>query len=62
MARDVYEDSDAADAEPQRDALGNALVVLTTILLLGALVVIQLSLKDHFNAGMFGGPPQSSGS
>ncbi len=53
MARDIYEDADAVDAEPKGEGLSGALIILTTILLLGACVVMQLALKKHFNAGMF---------
>lgn len=53
MARDIYEDADAVDAEPSGEGLSNALVIVTTILLLGACIVMQQALKKHFNAGMF---------
>ena len=60
MARDIYEDTDAADAEPKGEGLANALVIVTTLLLLGAVIVMQQALKKHFNKGWFGGPTQSS--
>lgn len=53
MARDIYDDIDAVDAEPKGEGLSNALVIVTSILLLGACIVMQLALKKHFNAGMF---------
>ena len=53
MARDIYEDTDAVDAEPKGEGLSNGLVIVTTILLLAACVVMQQALKKHFNAGMF---------
>lgn len=53
MARDVYEDSDAVDAEPKKEGLVNGLVIVTTLILLGACIVMQQALKKHFNAGMF---------
>lgn len=53
MARDIYEDTDAADAEPKGEGLANALVIVTTILLLGAVIVMQQALKKHFNQGWF---------
>ena len=38
MARDTYEDIDAVDAEPKGEGLSNALVIVTTLLLLGAVI------------------------
>ena len=61
MARDIYEDADAVDAEPKGEGLSNALVIVTTILLLGACIVMQQALKKHFNAGMFA-PANQTGS
>ena len=60
MARDIYEDADAVDAEPKGEGLSNALVIVTTILLLGACIVMQQALKKHFNAGMFAGKSDST--
>jgi hypothetical protein len=51
MARDIYEDVD--EAEAPRDGLANGLVILTTLLLVGAFLVMQQALKKHFNEGMF---------
>jgi hypothetical protein len=53
MARDTFEDQDAVDAEPKKEGLANGVVIVTTILLIGAFVVMQQGLKKHFNAGMF---------
>ncbi|MHC5010638.1 MAG: hypothetical protein ACYTG6_06750 [Planctomycetota bacterium] len=53
MARDIYEDHDAADAEQPQDGLGNALIILTTVLLLAAFLVMHSGLKKHFNEGLF---------
>lgn len=53
MARDIYADADAVDAEPKGDGLANALVIVSTLVLLGACIVMQLAIKKHFNAGMF---------
>ena len=53
MARDIYEDADAVDAEPQGEGLANGLVIVTTLLLLGAVIVMQQALKTHFNVGWF---------
>jgi hypothetical protein len=48
MARETYEDVD----EPGPDHLASGVVIMTTVLLLGAFFVMQKALKDHFNAGM----------
>jgi len=53
MARDIYEDHDELSAEPAKDALGNGLVIMTTIVLLVACWAMQTAMNDHFNAGMF---------
>lgn len=56
MARDQIIDNDAQDAEvPRTDGLGNALVFVTTLLLVGAFLVLQVALKEHFSIGLFGG-------
>lgn len=48
-----------ADATP-RDGLGNALIIVTTLLLLGAFITMQLAMKHHFGTGMFGDQSASS--
>ena len=54
MARgDIYEDADAVDAEPKTEGFASALVIVTTLLLLGAVIVMQNALKKHFNEGLF---------
>jgi hypothetical protein len=54
MARgDVYEDTDAVDAEAKTDGLASGLVIVTTLLLLGALIVMQNALKKHFGENWF---------
>ena len=53
MARDIYQDHDAADAEQPREGLASALVILTTLLMIGALVVMEMGRKKHFNEGLF---------
>jgi len=53
MARDVYEDADAVDAELKGEGLSSALVIVTTVLLLGALIVMQNALKKHFGENWF---------
>jgi hypothetical protein len=62
MARDSFEDVDKADAESGPDHLANAVVILTTVVLLAACFVMQKGLAKHFNAGMFAdktaAPPQ----
>ncbi len=51
--RDIEIHDPEADAAP-RDGLGNALIIVTTLLLLGAFITIQLAMKQHFGTGMFG--------
>ena len=54
MARgDIYEDADAVDAEPKGEGLASGLVIVTTLLLLGALIVMQNALKKHFGENWF---------
>ena len=63
MARDIYEDHDAATAESQSDPVTTILVVLSTLVLLLAIYMVQRALADHFNQGMFkteGGPPATA--
>ena len=55
MAKTDYRDVDAEDTEAAPEGLGTGLIVVTTLLLLGAFIVMQLALKDHFGTGMFGG-------
>ena len=56
MARDIVVDTDAQDAEaPRSEGLGNALVFVTTLLLLVAFLVMHVALNEHFAAGLFGG-------
>lgn len=54
MARDTYETSDAAENVVPKDGLGNGLVILTTLALLIAIVLVNMSMKKHFDTGMFG--------
>jgi hypothetical protein len=56
MAKDTFEDRDEdvlAERAAAGDALGNALVYVTTLILVVAFVVMQMALKDHYNGGMF---------
>lgn len=55
MAKTDYRDVDAEDTEAAPEGLGNGLIVVTTLLLLGAFIVIELALKHNFGAGMFAG-------
>ena len=55
MAKTDYVDVDDQDTEAVPEGLGNGLIIVTTLLLLGAFVVMQMALKEHFGAGMFGG-------
>jgi len=52
MAKDTYESTDPYEAP--KDGLGNALIVLTTIILLIAVIVIQKAMAAKYDAGMFG--------
>ena len=54
MARTKTIDQDQEDAGVAPEGLGNGLIVVTTLLLLGAFIVMQLALGDHFATGMFG--------
>ena len=52
-AKDVYEDHDEMSAEPRKEGLGNGLVIVTTLVLIAAVVLMQQGLKKHFNEGFF---------
>ena len=54
MARDVYQDQDEV-VETRKDGFGNGLVIVTTLLLLGAIFFMLKALGDHFDKGPFGG-------
>ena len=51
MARDIYEDQD--EVEAPKDGLGNSLIYLTFLLLLGACFLMQKALGEHWNSGLF---------
>ena len=54
-------DRDEVDAEPDaRDHLSNGLIIVTTLLLLGAFITMQLAMNKQFGTGMFGNASQSS--
>jgi hypothetical protein len=58
MARDTFEDRDEAalaERAAAGDALGSALVFVTTAILAIAFIVIQQALAQHYGAGMFSG-------
>jgi hypothetical protein len=58
MAKDTYENKDELDAPTHRDGLGNALIYVTTLILLIAFFVMEKAIAEKFNAGMMGsGPP-----
>ncbi len=52
MARDTYETKDELDVPQTQDGLGQALIVLTTILLLIAFILVQKGMADRYGAGM----------
>ncbi len=54
MARDVYETSDSTEMVERKDGLATGLVVLTTLALIGAIVLVQQAMKKHYNTGFFG--------
>ncbi len=54
MAKTDYRDVDAEDTEAAPEGLGNGLIVVTTLLLLGAFIVMQLALNKSFGIGLFG--------
>jgi len=54
MARDTFENKDEMDVAVKPDGLGNALVIVTTIVLVIAFVMITQAAKNQYNAGMFG--------
>lgn len=53
MARETYETHDELDQPAARDGLGNALIILTTIVLIAAFVIVEKGMGERFNAGMF---------
>lgn len=53
MAAQTYESHDELDKPAANDGLGNALIVITTIMLLVAFVLIEKGMGERFNAGMF---------
>jgi len=55
MAKDSFESHDEMDVPASRaDGLGNAVIILTAIVLLAAIIVMQQAMGSHFGAGMFG--------
>ena len=57
MAKDSFETHDEMDVSAHaREGLGNAVIILTAIVLLVAIVVMQKAMGDKFNAGMFSSP------
>ena len=53
MAKDSFDNKDEMDAPAASDGLGNALVIVTTVILLGALFVVEKAMADKYNGGMF---------
>ena len=52
MARDSFDNKDELDVPVQRDNLGNALVIVTTVILLVAFFLMEKTLKEKYNGGM----------
>ncbi len=52
---DKYVSNDPSEQVVRRnDGIGTALVVLTTLALLGALVLVEKAKEKHFDTGFFG--------
>ena len=54
MAKDTIDNKDELDAPTARDGLGNALIFVTTLVLLVAFFVMEKAIADKFGAGMMG--------
>ena len=53
MARDSFDNKDEMDAPAgSRDGLGNALVIVTTLVLIAAFFFMEKNLKEKYNVGM----------
>jgi hypothetical protein len=61
MARDTYETTDELEVRAKPDGLANALIVVTSVLLLTAFIVVEKSIAKHYNGGMFSDPEQPKG-
>ena len=61
MAKDTYETSDEIEVRAKPDGLGNALVIVTSIILVTAFIVCEKSIAKHYNGGMFSDPTQEKG-
>ena len=59
MAAQTYETHDELDKPQATDGLGNALIVITTIVMLIAFILIEKGMGERFNAGMFGDPAKA---
>jgi hypothetical protein len=57
MAKDTYENKDELEVPTTRDGLGNALIYVTTLILVIAFFVMEKAIADKFNAGMLGDGP-----
>ena len=54
MAKDEYLEIEDLDTTPESDKVSMALVYVTTLFFLGAIILYQLKLSD-FGAGLFAG-------
>jgi hypothetical protein len=54
VAKDTIDNKDELDAPTARDGLGNALIFVTTLVLLVAFFVMEKAIADKFGAGMMG--------
>jgi hypothetical protein len=51
---DKYVSNDPTETVVQRDGMPNALVILTTLFLLGGVYCVEKAKQKHFDTGMFG--------
>ena len=59
MAKNIYEDHDeVTEAPPER--LSSGLIIVTTLVLIGAVFFMQKALGHHYNEGMFADKQASS--
>ena len=54
MARDTYDNRDEIEVAARPDGLGSALIYVTTIVLIVAVILAQQAAKNQYNAGLFG--------
>jgi hypothetical protein len=60
MAKDTFENKDELDAPTATDGLGNALIYVTTLILLIAFFVMEKAIAEKYDAGMLGSGQQTA--